>query len=138
MTLDIGHAYVAKRAKGVEDPEGAIIEDLEVLGGEQVTHVHLNNNKGKRDDHLITEGQIDLRRILSFLKEGGYSGKIIVESYEMEREGIPFVLEKLETLWVRGSAMGENHGLRGYLQGRKTVFQPASTDKTGRFIRPFA
>jgi sugar phosphate isomerase/epimerase len=98
MTLDIGHAYVTKIAKKVEYPEEAIIDDLKRLGPGKVTHVHLHNNRGKRDDHLITEGKIDLKRILAHLDREGYTGKVIVESHEMERNGIPSVLRFLDTL----------------------------------------
>lgn len=98
MTLDIGHAYLTKRIKGIDDPEGAIIEDLKEIGVEHVLHVHLHNNKGKQDDHLILEGTIDIRRIMRFLEEEGYTGKVIVESHETERLGIPVVLEKLKEI----------------------------------------
>jgi sugar phosphate isomerase/epimerase len=98
MTLDIGHAYVTKVSKKTLDPEGAIIEDLKDLGVRNVSHVHLHNNKGKRDEHLVSEGNIDTKRILSFLSEEGYTGKVIVESYEMERNGITTVMEKLKSL----------------------------------------
>ncbi|OPY82310.1 MAG: endonuclease IV [Syntrophorhabdus sp. PtaU1.Bin153] len=97
MTLDIGHAYLTKRTKGIDDPEGAIIEDLKEIGVEYVSHVHLHNNKGKRDDHLL-DGNINIRRIMRFLEEEGYTGKVIVESHETEHLGIPVVLEKLKEL----------------------------------------
>lgn len=98
MAFDMGHAYVTKRAKGIADPEGAIIDDLRTVGVELIADVHLHNNKGKRDDHLVSEGNIDIKRILRFLAEEGYEGKVIVESYEMEQNGIPSVLEKLKSL----------------------------------------
>ncbi|HBA55667.1 MAG TPA: hypothetical protein DCZ04_14760 [Syntrophorhabdus aromaticivorans] len=98
MTLDIGHAYLTKRIKKNDDPEGAIIEDLKEIGVEHVLHVHLHNNKGKRDDHLILDGDIDIRRIMRFLEGEGYTGKVIIGSHEMERLGIPVVLEKLKEL----------------------------------------
>ena len=100
MTLDVGHAYVTKAAKKTNDPQGAIIEDLRELGVGSVTHVHLHNNKGKRDEHLFPDGNIDIAGILRFLKEEGYTGKVIIESYEMERNGIPSVLEKLKAMAV--------------------------------------
>lgn len=98
MTLDIGHAYITKVAKEVQDPEGTIIEDLRNLGVHSVSHVHLHNNRGKRDEHLFPAGNINIKRILDFLKNEGYSGKVIIESFEMENNGIPSVLEKLEAL----------------------------------------
>jgi sugar phosphate isomerase/epimerase len=98
MTLDIGHAYVAKVAKKVKDPEGTIIKDIRELGIQNVTHVHLHNNKGKRDEHLFPDGDIDMKRFLGFLEEERYAGKLIIESYEMERKGIPSVLEKIKSI----------------------------------------
>jgi sugar phosphate isomerase/epimerase len=99
MTLDIGHAYVTKIAKRVNDPEGAIIEDLRDLGVHNVSHVHLHNNRGERDEHLFPDGNIDIKRILDFLNDEGYAGKVIIESYEMENKGIPSALEKLKKLF---------------------------------------
>lgn len=98
MTFDIGHAYVTKVSKKVKGPESAIIEDLKNLGIHNVTHVHLHNNKGKRDEHLFSEGNIDTKRLLTYLNDEGYKGKVIVESYELELNGIPSVLEKLKSL----------------------------------------
>ena len=98
MTLDIGHAFVTKVTKKEKKPESAIIDDLKGLGMDAITHVHLHNNKGKRDDHLFPDGDMDIKRVLSFLKEEGYTGKVIIESYEMEKNGIPSVLEKLDDL----------------------------------------
>jgi sugar phosphate isomerase/epimerase len=98
MTLDIGHAYVTKVTKKMKNPESEIIDDLKDLGMNNITHVHLHNNKGKRDDHLFPDGDIDIKRILGFLKEEGYVGKVIIESHEMEQNGIPSVLEKLKSI----------------------------------------
>lgn len=100
MAFDVGHAYVTKRTKGVSDAEGAIMEDVKAIGMGRISHVHLHNNKGKRDDHLFPEGNIDMPRILNFLKDNGYCGKVIIESYEMERKGISPVLEKIRQLGI--------------------------------------
>ena len=97
MTLDIGHAYIAKVTKKVKDPEGSIIKDLKDLGIDNITHVHLHNNRGKGDEHLFPDGNIDIKRILDFIKVEGYAGKVIIESHEMEQNGIPSVLEKLKS-----------------------------------------
>jgi hypothetical protein len=48
--------------------------------------------------HLVSDGNIDTKRILTFLSDEGYAGKDIIESYEMERYGIPALLEKLKSL----------------------------------------
>lgn len=98
ITLDIGHAYVTKCMKGVDDPEGAIVEDIQRVGIEHIFHVHLHNNMGKKDDHSFLEGRIDMKRILKALVAEGYSGKVIIESYDMEERGMDAVLSKLHEI----------------------------------------
>lgn len=98
ITLDIGHAFIAKRTQGEKDPEGSIIQDIREVGIEHLFHVHLHNNRGVKDDHLFPEGHIDLKRILQALNEMGYNGKVIIESYEIEERGIDAVLQKLEEI----------------------------------------
>jgi sugar phosphate isomerase/epimerase len=98
IALDIGHAYITKCSKGEKDPEGAIIEDLRVTGIENVFHVHIHNNTGKRDDHHFMNGNMDMKRILRSLKEAGYGGKVIIESSDMEEYGITPVLKKLKDI----------------------------------------
>jgi sugar phosphate isomerase/epimerase len=83
MTLDIGHAYLTKLQKGAGDPEGAILDDLSGLR-ERLFHVHLHNNLGTKDDHLLHRGNIDLERIVKGLKDLSYGGKVILETYETD------------------------------------------------------
>ena len=98
ITLDIGHAYITKRSKGEKDPEGAIIREIKQAGIEQLYHVHLHNNRGVKDDHLFLEGDIDLKRILQGLDRLSYAGKVVVESYDMEKQGADIVLKKLKEI----------------------------------------
>lgn len=84
MTLDVGHAFVTKCQQGERDPEGAILKDIENAGIENLVHVHLHNNDGAKDDHLLFDGRIDLDRIVSGLLSLGYGGTIIIETYDME------------------------------------------------------
>jgi sugar phosphate isomerase/epimerase len=98
MALDLGHAYVTKRAKGETDPEGAILRDIKEIGPKQITHVHLHNNGGTRDDHLFLHGSMDMGRVLDGLYSEGYGGKVIVESYDAEEYGMDAVLTKLKSL----------------------------------------
>lgn len=97
-TLDIGHAFLTKRLKGEQDPEGAMLNDIDEIGIDNIIHVHIHNNNGLRDDHLFLTGQIDLRRILQGLSERGYNGKVIIESYDMEEHGIDRIIEKLKSI----------------------------------------
>ena len=98
ITLDLGHAYIAKRSKGVEDPEGAIIRDIEDVGIEHLFHVHVHNNWGAKDDHLFLNGDMDLKRILRALDGLQYNGKVIIESYDVEGMGIDTALKRLKEI----------------------------------------
>lgn len=98
MTLDLGHAYIAKRTNGSKDPEGEILDDVCTIGIEKVFHVHLHNNKGDRDDHMFLEGAMDMKRLIDGLKALGYDRKVVVESFEMEERGIESVLERLNAI----------------------------------------
>jgi sugar phosphate isomerase/epimerase len=81
MTLDVGHAYLTKIQKGEKDPEGSILQNLAAIGSSSLFHVHLHNNLGMKDDHLLDQGRIDLPRIVRGLKDLGYKGKVILETY---------------------------------------------------------
>jgi sugar phosphate isomerase/epimerase len=98
MALDLGHAYLTKRANGSHDPEGEILTDVHATGIENIIHVHLHNNTGEKDEHLFLEGDIDMKRLIDGLKGLGYDGKVIVESFEIEERGIEPVLARLNAI----------------------------------------
>ena len=102
-TLDIGHAYLAKRQLEEKDPEGAILEDVGRLEVEHLLHVHLHNNWGKKDDHGFLEGTIDMGRILKGLYTKGYRGKVIIETPDIAECGLQSVLDKLRSISPTGS-----------------------------------
>ena len=98
MTLDLGHAYITKRTNGSKDPEGEILADVRTIGIKNIFHVHLHNNTGEKDDHQFLEGDMDMKRLVGGLKDLGYDGKIIVESFEIEQCGIEPLLERLKSI----------------------------------------
>lgn len=98
LVFDLGHAYIMKRRGQAADPEGAILKDLEAIGIDNIIHVHISNNNGNSDDHGFTKGDIDLKRVIQWLHDYGYRGRVIVESTEMERFGIAAVLEKVKEI----------------------------------------
>jgi len=98
ITLDVGHAFIAKSAKGVSDPEWAILSDLADVGVGNLRHVHLHGNTGTRDDHAILESGANLGRIVAGLKRLRYEGRVIVESYDMEKYGMARVVDKLKDM----------------------------------------
>jgi sugar phosphate isomerase/epimerase len=98
LVLDLGHAYIMKRHAQAADPEGAILDDLLDIGVDNVVHVHLSNNSGISDEHGFIKGDIDMKRVIQWLHDQGYRGRAIIESTEMERLGIPAVLEKVKEI----------------------------------------
>ncbi|HOV90610.1 MAG TPA: sugar phosphate isomerase/epimerase family protein [Syntrophorhabdaceae bacterium] len=98
IALDLGHAFIAKRTEGIDNPEQSIIEDIEYIGMENIFHVHLHNNYGSKDEHLFLHGDMDIKQIISFLKTKDYSEKIIIESSDPELYGMDSVLKKIEEL----------------------------------------
>ena len=88
--------------RGGDDPEGAILSDLDSIGADRLAHVHLHNNGGSRDDHGLVRGRMDLKRIIAGLDAMGYKEKVIIESYDMEQLGTAAVVEKLGLLRPSG------------------------------------
>ncbi|MFC2106618.1 sugar phosphate isomerase/epimerase family protein, partial [Candidatus Bipolaricaulota bacterium] len=53
----------------------------------QLSHLHLHDNHGERDDHLLPgEGTVDWARVLGVLEEIDFSGKAVLEAHQ---KGIP-------------------------------------------------
>lgn len=98
IALDLGHAYITKRTEGIDNPEDSIIEDIKYVGMDNIFHVHLHNNYGFKDEHLFLNGDMDTKRIISFLNKKDYNGKIIIESSDPELYGMDTVLKKIEEL----------------------------------------
>ncbi|MCX7965683.1 MAG: sugar phosphate isomerase/epimerase [Syntrophorhabdaceae bacterium] len=98
IALDLGHAYISKSSKGTSSPEESIIEDIKKVGLKNIAHIHLHNNSGKRDDHTIMEGSMDIKKILKFLFENGYDKKVIIESQDFEEYGMDMVMKKIKEL----------------------------------------
>lgn len=98
IALDLGHAYISKLSNGSKNPEESIIEDIKKVGLKNIIHVHLHNNSGKRDDHTIIKGSMNIKKILRFLNENGYNEKVIIESQDFEEYGMDNVLKKIKEL----------------------------------------
>jgi sugar phosphate isomerase/epimerase len=98
LVFDLGHAYIMKRRLGSADPEGAVLQDIEDIGVDNVIHVHLSNNTGLTDEHGFINGDIDIKRVVRWLHERGYQGRLIIESTEVESLGIPAVLARIREI----------------------------------------
>jgi sugar phosphate isomerase/epimerase len=72
VTFDVGHANT------VGNPN-----DFAVKLAPYVVNVHLHDNDGTRDQHLVIgEGKIDFLKILRTLKEIGYTGPLVLEYFD--------------------------------------------------------
>ena len=101
VALDIGHAFITKTTQGTSGREEAILDDIGRIGIEHLRHVHFHGNRGTKDDHMLMETDVDLGKIVKGLADLGYGGKIVVESYDMEKYGISPVVERLKGLGAR-------------------------------------
>lgn len=70
VVLDTGHAYV------VGEELSQVVREL----GEVLFHIHIDDNHGQRDEHLIPgDGEIDFLPFLEALEGVGYSGYLVAE-----------------------------------------------------------
>ncbi|GEM_PF-612445 len=80
LTLDIAHVNLQRDgSSSIEEIARFVKECKDYLG-----HVHISNNygpKGARPHLPLYEGNIDIARVLSLLKEIGYNGYVTVEGY---------------------------------------------------------
>jgi sugar phosphate isomerase/epimerase len=90
LVLDTGHAHVAG-----ESPAQAVC-----IAGDRLFHVHVDDNLGQRDQHLIPgEGSIDFQSFLGALEEAGYNGFVCAElSWDYTVDPEPAVRQTLSHL----------------------------------------
>lgn len=75
MTLDVGHANIGDKTGG---RALAFIRRF----GDRIDHLHISDNRGKRDDHIrLGKGTVDLRGIARALKDIGYNGTATLEIF---------------------------------------------------------
>ena len=72
MTLDVGHAHT----------NGVLTEFLEM---DEIVHVHIHDNKGRRDEHLpIGQGTVDWESVMSRLLERHGKCRFVIEARDLE------------------------------------------------------
>lgn len=82
MTLDTGHAAMG-------DPSGSRLFSFVERFPEKIGHVHVSDNFGHRDDHLmIGQGCIPLERFSKKLKQTGYDGTITFEIFSLNTDDL--------------------------------------------------
>jgi len=79
--LDVAHAFIENRMKGVRDYINAFSERL--------VHVHIHDNHGKWDEHLpLGRGKIDFRKVVRFLKEISYDRTVTFEVFTSRADAV--------------------------------------------------
>jgi len=79
--LDVAHAFIENRMKGVRD----YIEAF----GDRLAHVHIHDNHGKWDEHLpLGSGEIDFRKVIRSLKEIDYDRTITFEVFTSRTDAV--------------------------------------------------
>ncbi len=92
LTLDTGHA-------NVEDKTGRRPLEFIRTFPDRLGHIHINDNKGDKDEHLeLGTGTVDFRGVLKALKETGYQETMTFEIFTEDRTCLRKGLEKIKTL----------------------------------------
>jgi len=79
--LDVGHAFIENRMKGVRDYINAF--------GDRLAHVHVHDNHGKWDEHLpLGRGKIDFRKVVRFLREINYDRTVTFEVFTSRADAV--------------------------------------------------
>lgn len=92
--IDTGHVNVIARRIG-KKPSAYMVEHVKKLG-ENLVHVHIDDNLGEADDHLVPgDGNIDFKPFARALKESGYKGYVSVEIAVFGHYAIPPEPERL-------------------------------------------
>ena len=79
--LDVAHAFIENRMKGVRDYLNAF--------GDKLAHVHIHDNHGKWDEHLpLGRGKIDFRKVIRSLKEIDYDRTITFEVFTSRADAV--------------------------------------------------
>jgi len=78
--LDVGHAFLEARRKRM-NPDVLIKKAVRGLG-EKLVHVHVHDNRGHYDEHLVPGGgKINFKEVSEALRRVHYEGAIVVELF---------------------------------------------------------
>jgi sugar phosphate isomerase/epimerase len=91
LTLDIAHAHIGCR------DGGRALEFIQRFG-KRISHLHVSDNRLKRDDHLpLGAGSIDFRGIAAALKQSGCDGTATLEVFDQDPASVVKSMEKWNT-----------------------------------------
>lgn len=93
LTLDIAHAHIGCR-------DGARALEFIQRFGKRIGHMHVSDNRLKRDDHLpLGAGSIDFQKIVAALKQSGYDGTVTLEVFDQDPASVVKSMEKWKHTW---------------------------------------
>jgi sugar phosphate isomerase/epimerase len=94
LVLDIGHAYIG-------DKTSRRFLEFITRFGERITHVHLSDNLGQRDDHLpLGSGTLPLPAVAKALKKIGYNDTFTLEIFVEDRRALIRSRDKMKGLMI--------------------------------------
>lgn len=80
FTLDTGHAHIDS------ERDGRLLQLAERFG-DRLGHLHLSDNRGKRDDHLaVGRGTVNFKGLVRQLKKIGYDDTLTLEVFEQDKQ----------------------------------------------------
>ncbi len=91
---DVGHSLIGKMQKGIESIEESIVGEIRE-NKDHISQIHLHNNYGRSDNHLLYSGMLDIKRILTTLKKMDFRGRVIIESEDVETFGLDYLISWL-------------------------------------------
>lgn len=93
--LDVGHANMG----------GDKLEGLLRAFKNRLAHVHLSDNWGRSDDHLmIGAGSIDWPRAIRLIRDTGYDNTITLEVFTPDRDYLLLSARKVREMWEQAGA----------------------------------
>jgi sugar phosphate isomerase/epimerase len=94
LTLDTGHA-------NIEDQRGRRLMGLVDRLGRRIGHLHVSDNRGKRDDHLaVGQGTVNFVNLVERLKALAYDGTITLEVFDTNRRMLVASREQIKALFA--------------------------------------
>ncbi len=92
FTLDVGHAHIG--------PDGMTrIRDYIHRFRARLRHLHVSDNRGRRDDHLpVGDGHIDFPAVAAALNQIAYQGDLTLEIFSESRDDLVRSRERLSVL----------------------------------------
>jgi sugar phosphate isomerase/epimerase len=93
MTLDTGHA-------NIESPGSKRLFDFIERFSGRIAHLHVSDNRGKRDDHLpLGNGVIPFPKVLRTLKSNGFNHTVTFEVFTEDREDLRRTRDRFRRIW---------------------------------------